>query len=108
MSKEISRSQLAEALFSKEPPIIFEALDRKYYDHGHIPSARILPPAEIDTVVGANVARKDASIVIYCASNTCANSHEAASRLTELGFTDVAVYPGGKQDWADAGLKLER
>jgi rhodanese-related sulfurtransferase len=108
MSKEITRPALAEALLSKEPPIVFEALDRKYFDVGHIPTARVLPPAEIDAVVPAHVARKDAAIVIYCASATCRNSHEAAENLAAKGYTNVAVYAGGKQDWSEAGLKLEK
>ena len=108
MVKDISRSALAEALLSKEPPIIFEALDRKYYDHGHLPTARMLPPAEVGPVVAATVASKEAPIVIYCASETCPNSHEAAAQLAADGYLNIAVYAGGKQDWSDAGLRLER
>src|SRR5262249_20653335 len=68
--KEMSRPALSEALFSKNPPIVFEALDRKYYDFGHIPTARILPPAETERVAAA-IADKDQAIVVYCASVTC-------------------------------------
>jgi rhodanese-related sulfurtransferase len=106
--KDISRSALAEALLSKEPPILFEALDKKYYDHGHLPTARMLPPSEVGSVVAATVASKQAPIVIYCASDTCQNSHEAAAQLAADGYADVAVYAGGKQDWSNAGLRLER
>jgi rhodanese-related sulfurtransferase len=108
MSKEITRPALAEALLSKNPPIVFEALDRKYFDVGHIPTAKVLPLAEIDAVVPDHVARKDAPIVLYCASATCRNSHQAAEYLAAQGYTDVAVYAGGKQDWSEAGLKLEK
>jgi len=105
--KEISRPALSEALLSKTPPIVFEALDRKYYDFGHIPTARMLPPAEIGRVA-ATVADKEQPIVVYCASVTCKNSHEAAAALEEQGYRNVAVYAGGKQDWVDAGLRLEK
>ncbi len=108
MSKEISRLALAEALLSRNPPIVFEALDRKYFDVGHIPTARALPPAEIDSVVPAHVARKDAPIVVYCSSDTCMKSHQAAERLVAQGYSNVAVYAGGKKDWQEAGLKLEK
>lgn len=108
MIKEISRAALAEALLSKSPPLLFEALDKKYFDHGHLPTARMLPPAEVDAVVDATVASKAAPIVIYCASDTCQNSHEAAAQLATRGFENIAVYTGGKQDWSDAGLRLER
>ncbi len=105
--KEISRSALSEALLSRSPPIIFEALDKKYYDNGHIPTARLLPPEEIDRVTSI-VTDKGQAIVLYCASVTCQNSHQAAARLANQGYRDVAVYPGGKADWVEAGLRLEK
>lgn len=108
MSKEITRQALAEALLSEKPPVLFEALDRKYFESGHLPGARVLPPAEIDHVVPAEVAAKDTPIVVYCSSDTCMNSHQAAERLTAQGYSDVTVYAGGKKDWREAGLKLEK
>jgi rhodanese-related sulfurtransferase len=105
--KEISRPALSEALLSRSPPIVFEALDRKYYDDGHIPTARMLPPAEIDRVPSI-VADKEQAIVLYCASATCQNSHQAAARLQKQGYRNVAVYAGGKADWIEAGLRLEK
>jgi len=106
--KEISRPALSEALLSKAPPIVFEALDKKYYDFGHIPTARMLPPAEVDRVVAATVADKEQAIVLYCASATCQNSHQAAAHLAGQGYRNVAVYAGGKEDWVQAGLRLEK
>ena len=105
--KEISRSSLSEALLSRSPPIVFEALDRKYYDNGHIPTARMLPPGEIDRITSM-VADKDQAIVLYCASATCQNSHHAAAHLEKQGYRNIAVYAGGKADWVEAGLRLEK
>jgi rhodanese-related sulfurtransferase len=105
--KEISRPTLSEALLSRSPPIVFEALDKKYYDDGHIPMARMLPLAKIDRVPSI-VADKDQAIVVYCASATCQNSHQAAIHLKKQGYRNVAVYSGGKADWIEAGLRLEK
>jgi rhodanese-related sulfurtransferase len=105
--KEISRAALSEALLSQSPPVVLEALDRKYYDSGHLPTARMLPPAETDRIA-AIVADKDQAVVVYCASATCANSHQAAAQLEKQGYRNVAVYAGGKADWVEAGLRLER
>ncbi|HEU4613896.1 MAG TPA: rhodanese-like domain-containing protein, partial [Kofleriaceae bacterium] len=52
--------------------------------------------------------RKSDPIVVYCASATCKNSHEAALALSELGYANVRVYAEGKADWEAAGLPLER
>jgi rhodanese-related sulfurtransferase len=108
MAKEITRGALAEAILSKDPPIVLEALARKYYAAGHIPSAQALPPDELAKLVPELVPDMARGIVVYCASDTCANSHQAAAWLTERGYSNVAVYPGGKKDWIEAGLKLER
>jgi rhodanese-related sulfurtransferase len=105
--KEISRAALSEALLSRSPPVVFEALDQKYYDSGHLPTARMLPPAETDRVASL-VADKEQTIVVYCASAACQNSHQAAARLDQQGYRNVAVYAGGKADWVEAGLRLER
>ena len=105
--KEISRPVLSEALLSRSPPIIFEALDKKYYDDGHIPTARMLPLAETDKVASI-VPDKDQAIVLYCANANCQNSHQAAAHLEKQGYRNVAVYRGGKTDWVEAGLRLEK
>ncbi len=105
--KEISRAALSEAMWSRSPPVVVEALDRKYYDSGHLPTARMLPPADIDKVASI-VADKEQSIVVYCASATCQNSHHTAADLEKRGYRNVAVYAGGKADWVEAGLRLER
>ena len=42
-----------------------------------------------------------------CANEACRNSHVAAQRLTAAGYRNVPVYAGGKQNWTEAGLKLE-
>ena len=47
-------------------------------------------------------------MVVYCASETCQNSHQAAAELTRLGYVDVRVYAGGKLDWQSANLPTEQ
>ena len=44
---------------------------------------------------------------MYCSNRQCQNSHITAHRLSVLGYTDVSVYAGGKQDWEEAGLPFE-
>ena len=48
-----------------------------------------------------------AEIVTYCANPACQNSHVLAHRLEVLGYRKVAVFPGGKKEWTEAGLPLE-
>ena len=45
---------------------------------------------------------------LYCANAPCQNSTIAARALDGLGYTNVAEYVEGKQDWVEAGLRLEK
>lgn len=85
-----------------------EALPEKYYRDGHLPGAKHLPHDQVRQLAPGVLPDRDAGIVVYCASRTCQNSHIAAKILEQLGYTNVAVYAGGKQDWQEAGLALER
>ena len=49
----------------------------------------------------------DAEVVVYCANPKCESSVEVAQRLVEMGYRNVRHYPGGKDDWREAGLPLE-
>ena len=102
----ISRDELAPRLADPRL-VLLEALPEKYYRDGHLPGARWFPHDRARELAAVAAPRKDAPVVVYCASATCQNSHVAAKVLVDLGYQDVRVYAGGKADWADAGLPLE-
>ena len=108
MIKQIDRDTLARKLAGSVPPVLVEALPEKYFRDWHLPGARHLPHDEVARLAPAVLPDKAAEIVIYCASRGCQNSHAAAARLAQLGYQNVAVYPGGKQEWSEAGLAVER
>jgi len=87
---------------------LVEALPEKYFRDGHLPGAKHLPHDQVKELAPSVLPDKNAEIVVYCASATCQNSHIAAKLLTQLGYADVAVYAGGKQDWQEAGLPVEQ
>ncbi len=107
MVQIISREQLQARLAGSRRPIVVEALPEMYYRKGHLPGALHMPHDRVDTLAPAILPDKNAEIVVYCASAQCQNSHIAAHRLSVLGYTDVAVYAGGKKDWEAAGLPFE-
>ncbi|MEP7084493.1 MAG: rhodanese-like domain-containing protein [Betaproteobacteria bacterium] len=108
MKQVIDRTELLRRLASATPPTLVEALPEKYYRDGHLPGALHLPHTQVRELAPALLPDKAASVVVYCASASCQNSHIAAGVLGQLGYTDVAVYSGGKQDWTEAGLELQR
>jgi len=107
MFTTITREALKRRLDAAEPVILVEALPEKYYTAGHLPGARLFPHDQAELLAPRLLTDKTATIIVYCASATCRNSHIAAETLERLGYRNVLVYPGGKQDWKVAGLPLE-
>ena len=48
-----------------------------------------------------------ASLVFYCANESCTASHTAAEAAVALGYSDVSVMGGGIQGWLAAGKPVE-
>jgi rhodanese-related sulfurtransferase len=107
MLNTIDRDDLNRRIQSAQPPVLLEALPERYYAQKHLPGARLFPHDQVEELAPQIVPEKNAEIVVYCASRTCQNSHIAAHHLTRLGYTDVTVYAGGKQDWEEGGLPFE-
>jgi rhodanese-related sulfurtransferase len=103
--KLIDRSTLQQKLGRVT---LAEALPEKYWRDWHLPGARHLPHDQVRSLAPSVLPDKSAQIVVYCASSTCQNSHIAAQLLEQMGYANVAVYAGGKQDWQEAGLPVER
>jgi rhodanese-related sulfurtransferase len=107
MSRTITREELRIKLASTDRPVLVEALPEKYYAAKHLPGALHLPHDQVDALAPSVLPQKNATIVVYCANRQCQNSHIAAHRLSVLGYTDVSVYAGGKQDWEEGNLPFE-
>jgi rhodanese-related sulfurtransferase len=107
MIKTISGQDLQQRINSCNPPALLEALPERYYTQQHLPGARLFPHDQVEQNAPRIVPDKGAQIVVYCASRTCQNSHIAARHLERLGYVDVTVYEGGKQDWEQSGFSFE-
>ena len=108
MTTRIEREQLQRWMDQEGERTLLEVLPERYYAEGHLPGARHFPLERIDDLAAAAIPTSETPVVVYCASDSCANSHQAAARLSALGYRDVQVYAGGKADWRAAGLDLER
>jgi rhodanese-related sulfurtransferase len=103
----ITRDVLYARIVGPDPITVVEALGAAYYDDAHLPGAVNLPPGQVDRLAPALLPDRDAHVVVYC-SGTCSSAEVVARRLEALGYSDVAVYAGGKEDWVEHGLPLER
>lgn len=107
MPSNINRQDLHLRMSSGDRLILVEALGAGYYDDAHLPGAINIPPGQVDGMAPALLPDPEAQIVVY-GTSTGASSDAVARRLEELGYTAVAVYRGGKEDWVEHGLPVER
>jgi rhodanese-related sulfurtransferase len=103
----ISRHELKSMIETRQPLVLLEALPETHYRDGHLPGARQLDYRETRALAPSLAPDLSVPVVVYCASETCRNSHTAAALLGQLGYRSVRVYSGGKADWSAAGLELE-
>jgi rhodanese-related sulfurtransferase len=104
----ISCDELQERLDSGEPPVLVDALPPMSYAHSHLPGAINLVPQEVETSAARRLPDKRAEIVVYCANPECDSSIETAEHLVALGYANVRHYSGGKDEWRERNLPLER
>jgi rhodanese-related sulfurtransferase len=101
----IGRDDL-RALLDTGAVTLIEALPAAHHAAGHLPGA-VNVPGDLTADLAARLAPdRSATMVVYCSGPGCARSRVTAAALIRLGYTDVRVYPGGKSDWAAAGLPL--
>lgn len=85
---------------------LIEALPARYFEAGHLPGAININHDEIGEKAPHLLPDREAELIVYCSGETCMNSHKAAARLRSLGYTNVAVFGGGKAAWEAAGMRL--
>jgi rhodanese-related sulfurtransferase len=106
--KTISTDALYASIQTGRAPRLLEALPERYYAQKHLPGAILFPHDQVDQLANAAIPDKSTPVVVYCASRSCQNSRIAAQRLIQLGYSDVAVYEGGKQEWEQSALPFDR
>ena len=107
MPTSITRSDLRLEMEGLEPPILIEALGAAYFADAHLPGAVNIPPGQVDRLAPVLIPDLDARIVVYC-SGRCDSSRIVARELAELGYSEVRIYEGGKEDWVEHGLPVDR
>jgi rhodanese-related sulfurtransferase len=107
LPSHISRDDLHHRITNGQSPALVEALGVGYYAEAHLPGAVNIPPGQVDALAGTLLPDRRRPIVVY-GTATSASAAAVAKRLEELGYDAVALYRGGKEDWVEHGLPLER
>jgi rhodanese-related sulfurtransferase len=105
----ISADELSRKIDGGDAFVLVDALAPMVYAHSHLPGAINIPPLTIDPdTIGRRLPDRQMEIVVYCANPECQDSHHTARTLLELGYTNIRHYAGGKDEWRERGLPLER
>src|SRR5690606_27777104 len=106
--KTIDTRQLKQKIESGEEFVLINTLDEEHFDDTRIPRSINIPQSRDDFVeqVEKEASGKDATIVVYCASESCNSSTKGAQKLIDAGFRDVIDYEGGAETWKQAGHEL--
>jgi rhodanese-related sulfurtransferase len=97
---------LKEFLQQQSHAVVIDVLPLTSFRSGHIPGAISLPVGEIREQAGDVISGLDVSIIVYCANVTCPLGDEAVSLLSELGYSKVAHFRGGLEEWVSHGHAL--
>lgn len=103
----IDARELRERLASDDRPVLVNALAREAFDEKRIPGSISIPVSEAVRLV-PDLFAKDQPIVVYCSSRSCTASPTLAQKLVDLGYTEVADFEGGVEEWERAGFPMQR
>ena len=104
---QIDRDALWDRIRSGHDFVLVDARSPMSFALAHLPGAVNLTRRWADERASWYIRGLDSEVVVYCENLDCDASVVVASRLVELGYRNVADYPGGKEDWTAAGLPLE-
>ena len=104
MTRAITRDEIKRRLDHEGSVVLVEALPEKYFRDAHLPGAIRINHDEVTARAPTLLPDKAASVIVYCASAACQNSGKAARTLEDMGYVNVLVYEGGKEDWIGASL----
>lgn len=96
------RGENKALLIDTRPPIFFAL--------GHIDGAINVPLKNFSTSYPANQSKITTAVsegkvlLVYCANQTCIDSHRMASLLAEKGYNS-SVFKGGWELWKETGLE---
>jgi rhodanese-related sulfurtransferase len=98
-----------KAIVDAHTHILIDARPMADYDAGRIPGSLSLPQTQMDEHIGnvLPLLSPEQPIVTYCSGKECDESFILTVELQKQGYTNIALYPGGFQEWQKAGLKVE-
>jgi molybdopterin/thiamine biosynthesis adenylyltransferase/rhodanese-related sulfurtransferase len=86
--------------------VIVDVRETEEFSVAHIPGARHVPRAYLESRIEGIVSDRDAHVVLYCASGN-RSAYAARTLAEDLGYTNVESMTGGITLWKDRGYDVE-
>lgn len=83
--------------------VVLDARSRSYFDGYTLPGAIWTPHYTVQEILLSLIPAQDSIIIVYCNNPGCPVSVWLATRLLEMGFTNVYEYAEGLDTWIEAG-----
>lgn len=100
--KTITAEELKKKMEQDPQLMVINVLVKDAYDNCHIKGS--INVSFNDLPAQAQQWGKNTPLVLYCASQVCRSSSQAYALLENKGFTNLAVYEGGIQEWQQKGF----
>ncbi|MDX9951252.1 MAG: rhodanese-like domain-containing protein, partial [Methylophilaceae bacterium] len=104
--RQASYAEVRAALLERREIALLDVREEDPHAQSHPLFAANFPLSRIELNAWATLPRRDVPIVTL--DNGEGQAELAAARLTELGYTDLAIFSGGVSGWAAAGGELFR
>lgn len=87
--------------------VLIDVLDPESYEKVHLKGAINIPMEYLEEEIRDRV-DPDTPIITYSIDYECPISRMAAEKLAEMGYQDVSYYAGGKQEWLEAQMPVDK
>lgn len=106
---QISRDELLLRLSERHRPLLIDVLPAEEFSAAHLPGAKNACVFDVTFLEDVQKLAPDRAqaLVLYGSSPRNLASTTAAEKLATAGYTQVADYHGGLEDWRAAGKSLE-
>ena len=105
MTRAVGPAALEAMLLDRGELALLDVREEGAYAGGHLLFASSLPLSRLELRLADMLPRKGVRIVL-CDGDGGTLAARAASRLADLGYTDLAILEGGCAGWAAAGYEL--
>jgi molybdopterin/thiamine biosynthesis adenylyltransferase/rhodanese-related sulfurtransferase len=86
--------------------VIVDVRENEEFAVGHLPGARHVPRAYLESRIEGIVPDRDAHVVLYCASGN-RSAYAARTMQQDLGYSNVESMTGGITLWKDRGYAVD-